>query len=61
MIVGLSLTVSAQKDDPKKPPPKERPPVIEPKPKERPKNDDKKPNKPDFAFVIRISDKKNIA
>lgn len=37
IMIGFSLSVSAQKNDQdKKPPPKEKPPVVDPKPKERP-------------------------
>ncbi len=54
IIVGISITASAQKDGDKKPPPKPSPPVIvvEPKkPKEdKPKNDDKR-KKPE-AFIL---------
>jgi hypothetical protein len=52
IIVGLSITASAQKNDPKKPPPKERPPVVTPQPKNPPpKDDDKKPKKPSYILV----------
>ncbi len=55
MVVGLSLAVSAQKEEPKKPPPKGEAPVVvpkpkNPKPKETPKPD--KPDKPEFAILI---------
>ena len=36
-MLGLSLTAMAQKDDTKKPPPKEVPPVVNPQPKPPPK------------------------
>ncbi len=36
-VLGLSLTALAQKDDTKKPPPKEVPPVVNPQPKPPPK------------------------
>jgi hypothetical protein len=52
MVAGLSLAVSAQKnDDQKKPPPKDPPPVINPQPK-NPPSDSNKPKKPGFAMVI---------
>ncbi|MEP6946373.1 MAG: hypothetical protein ABJA02_10680 [Acidobacteriota bacterium] len=52
VVVGLSLAVSAQKNDGQnKPPPKERPPVINPQPK-NPPPDSNKPKKPGFAVVI---------
>lgn len=41
MAIGLSVAVSAQKDDQKKPPPKDRPPVVTPGVKKPPKNEDK--------------------
>ena len=36
-VLGMSLTAMAQKDDTKKPPPKEVPPVVNPQPKPPPK------------------------
>ena len=52
--VGLSLVVSAQKDDQKRPP--KDPPVVNPgnrPPKGNPpKGDDKKPKKPGYAMEI---------
>jgi hypothetical protein len=46
----FSMAISAQRDDPKKPPPKEKPPVVTPQPKNPPpKEEPKKPKKPDFA------------
>lgn len=58
-VVGLSLTVSAQKDGDKKPPPKPSPPVIvvppvknQPK-DEKPKNDDKRKKPEAFLFNFR--------
>ena len=49
LVVGLSLSAYAQRDD-KKPPPKEKPPVVTPQPKNPPpKEDPKKPKKPAFA------------
>lgn len=57
MVVGLSLAVFAQKDDQKKPPPKDNPPVVNPGDKRPPrdnppKNDPNKPKKPGFAIEI---------
>jgi len=48
LVAGLSLAVSAQKDDQKKVPPKANPPVVNPRQKPPPpKNDDNsKPKKP---------------
>lgn len=46
LIVGFSITASAQKEDDKKPPPKPKPPIIvvnDKKPKEEKPKDDKKP------------------
>ena len=56
-VVGISVTVSAQKpDDPKKTPPKPVKPLvpITPKNDDKPKNDkkdDKGPKKPEIAFI----------
>jgi hypothetical protein len=41
VVMGLSLAVSAQKNDQKKPPPKERPPVVKPGDKKPPKENPK--------------------
>ncbi len=49
MVVGLSLAVFAQEEGPKKPPPKGKPPVINPQPKPKPEN----PKKPSFALLVR--------
>lgn len=52
-VTGLTLAVSAQKNDQKKPP-KDPPPVINPgdkKPKERPPREDK-PKKPGISYFI---------
>lgn len=51
LVAGLSLAVSAQKDDPKKPPPKGNPPVVNPgqkPPRDNPPRNDNsnKPKKP---------------
>ena len=57
IVIGISMTASAQKDGDKKPPPKEgKPPVIvvKPKPDEKPKTDDKR-KKPE-AFIFRFAD-----
>ena len=47
LIVGVSISASAQKEGDKKPPPKPPPPIIEPKDKnpkdDKPKDDNKKP------------------
>lgn len=42
LVIGFALTASAQRQDDKKPPPKENRPTIPVKPK----NDEKKPDKP---------------
>ena len=52
MVFGLSLAISAQKEDPKKPPPKGTPPVVNPQPKPPPQDKPKKPDKPEFSFVL---------
>lgn len=58
LIVGFSLTASAQRDNgDKKPPPKPSPPVIVVPPKppkdEKPKNDDKRKRPEAFLFNFR--------
>jgi hypothetical protein len=50
MVAGLSLAVSAQKDDQKKPPPKNPPPVINPRPKPPP--DSNKPKRPGSSEAV---------
>lgn len=55
MVVGMAFSVSAQKED-KKPPPKPKPPVVDPKDKppprdNRPKGQDK-PKKPGMSFYL---------
>lgn len=52
-VVGLTLSVSAQKGDDKKRPPKD-PPKVEPSDKNRPKDPpkDDKPKKPSMAFIL---------
>jgi hypothetical protein len=57
-VVGLSLTMSAQKGG-QKPPPKNPPPKIEPKPKDPPKND--KPKKPGMAFFVALPSESEYA
>ena len=53
MVVGLSVTAIAQKDD-KKRPPKGNPPVVTPQPKNPPSQrpDDKKPKKPNATLTF---------
>lgn len=58
-VAGLSLAVSAQKDDKKEKPPK-NPPSVDPgkkPPRDNPPKDDNKPKKPDFAFVLVVDRK----
>lgn len=56
MVVGLSLAVSAQKNnDQKKPPPKDPPPTVNPRgdkppPRNPPRED--KPKKPGMAYLL---------
>jgi hypothetical protein len=54
-VIGLSMAVSAQKDDQKRPP-KEKPPVIKPEPKnpprENPPKGGDKPKKPGMSFFL---------
>ncbi|MFN0139541.1 MAG: hypothetical protein ACKVQW_05590 [Pyrinomonadaceae bacterium] len=49
LVVGLTVTASAQKDD--KRPPKEKPPVVNPQPKPAPTPEPKKP-KPNTSFLV---------
>ena len=51
MVVGLTLAISAQKDD-KKPPKKETPPVVVPQPKP-PQNPP--PKKPNYAIYVSVN------
>jgi hypothetical protein len=56
MVIGLSMAVSAQRnDDQKKPPPKETPPVVNPQQKNPPPRENK-PKKPDYSLVVYRSD-----
>jgi hypothetical protein len=56
VIAGLAFAVSAQKNDPKKPP--KNPPTVDPgkkdPPRGNPPRDDKKPKKPGMAFVLAV-------
>ena len=54
MVAALGLSVSAQKDD-KKPPPKEKPPVVKPgdKPPKQPEPTPKKPSYGSFFVVFK--------
>jgi len=53
VVIGLGLSISAQSDDQKRPP-KEKPPVIDPKPKQKPPGDNpggrNTPKKPGSAY-----------
>jgi hypothetical protein len=57
IVVGFSLTAFAQKDNQEKPPPKEKPPVVNPgekPPREKPPENDRgndKPKKPNAILV----------
>jgi len=60
-VIGLSIAVSAQKNEPKKQRPKDPPPVINPGEKQRPKEnpprrEDKKPKKPGMAFMVYLKE-----
>jgi hypothetical protein len=58
LMAGLTVSASAQRNDPKKPPPKPPPPKVEPHekpPRERPKEN--RPKKPGFALALRIEQK----
>lgn len=53
VVMGLSMAVFAQKEGPKKPPPKDPDrPKIEPVPKNTPR--DERPKKPSMDFVLII-------
>ena len=56
VVIGLSIAVSAQKDDQRRPPPKDPPPTVNPPrekpPPQKPPGDEKKPKKPEMAFAI---------
>ena len=60
LFVGLTLSVSAQTDDQKRPP-KEKPPVIDPKekpPRENPpKGNQRPPKKPGMSFYLVSTDR----
>ena len=60
-VAGLALSVSAQKDDRKRPP--KDPPKVEPadknKPRENPPPRNDKPKKPGMDFVLVIDGKKS--
>ena len=59
-VAGLALSVSAQKDDKKRPP--KDPPKVEPadknKPRENPPPRDQKPKKPGMGFLLVIDEKR---
>ena len=54
MVAGLAFSVSAQKDDPKRPP--KKPPVIDPNPNKPPRGNppkgEDKPKKPGMSFFL---------
>lgn len=52
MVLGLSFAAFAQKDQPKPPPPKEKPPVVTPQPKNPPPKESEKPKKPAEAMAL---------
>ena len=52
MVVGLSLAVSAQKDDQKKTPPKGTPPVVNPQPKPPPPDPNKKKPGGEVIYIV---------
>ena len=59
-VAGLALSVSAQKDDKKRPP--KDPPKVEPadknKPRENPPPRDQKPKKPGMGYLLVIDEKR---
>lgn len=52
LVIGISITASAQKDGDKKPPPKEKPPIIVVNPDKKPKEDKPKGDKKPEAFIF---------
>jgi len=57
VVAALSMTAAAQRDDKQDRPPKDKPPVIDPKDKDRPKDrpkDDKpdRPKKPQYVIFV---------
>ena len=61
IVIGVSMTASAQKEGDKKPPPKQDPPVIVVRPKnhdkpkeEKPKTEDKRKKPEAFMFNFRV-------
>lgn len=52
MIAGMSLAVSAQKEDKKPRPPKPPPPVINPREDKKPPKNEDKPKKPGMAMIV---------
>ncbi len=52
LVIGISITASAQKEGDKKPPPKEKPPIIVPNPDKKPKEDKPKGDKKPQAFIF---------
>ena len=60
-VSGLALSVSAQKDDKKRPPKADPPKIPAPdknKPRENPPKGDERPKKPGSEFVLVIDNKK---
>jgi len=58
MFIGLALSVPAQADDQKKPPPKGTPPVIKPGEKP-PKGNERPPKKPGMSFHFVSADRQS--
>jgi len=61
VVAGLALGVSAQRNDPKKPP--KNPPTVDPGKKKPPKEnppprDDKKPKRPGMAYLLVVDGKR---
>ncbi len=52
LVIGFSITASAQKEDKKPPPPKEKPPVIVVNPEKKPKEDKPKSDKKPEARIF---------
>jgi hypothetical protein len=63
VVIGLSIAVSAQKnEDQKKPPPKPPPPVVNPGGQKPPKPREEKPKKPGMASsFLQAKEKVDIA
>ncbi len=53
LVAGISISASAQKEGDKKPPPKEKTPVVPVTPKEKPKEEKPKGDKKPQAMILK--------